>query len=88
MYPDTITMMVMPASDMTYYVRDSVPLTGCVDTAVIIVTVKMPAMGTETYEGCEGDGYSVTVDGMVYNEMNPTGIDTTAVSICHINSKS
>ncbi|MCA1752742.1 MAG: T9SS type A sorting domain-containing protein [Flavobacteriales bacterium] len=32
-----------------------------------------PSFGAETYSGCSGDGYSVTVDGTVYDEMNPEG---------------
>ena len=30
---------------------------------------------TETYTGCEGDGYEVIVNGTVYNEGNPTGTE-------------
>ena len=31
---------------------------------------------TEFYSGCVGDGYSVTVGGNVYDNSNPTGMDT------------
>ncbi|MCP4121927.1 MAG: T9SS type A sorting domain-containing protein, partial [Bacteroidetes bacterium] len=31
---------------------------------------------TETYSGCSGDGYSVQVNGTVYNESNPAGMET------------
>ncbi len=28
-----------------------------------------------SYEGCEDDGYSITINGIVYDEMNPNGIE-------------
>ncbi len=44
---------------------------GLSDTALVTV---LPAInGNESYSGCEGDGYSVTVNGVVYNETNPSG---------------
>ncbi len=33
-------------------------------------------VGAETYQGCSGDGYSVTVNNTAYNENNPTGSQT------------
>ncbi len=32
--------------------------------------------GNENYAGCEGDNYEVIVNGTVYNEANPNGIET------------
>ena len=34
--------------------------------------------GSELYQGCVGDGYSVTVNNTLYNESNPTGTETLA----------
>jgi hypothetical protein len=34
-----------------------------------------PGFGNESYSGCTGDGYSVTVNGTIYNESNPTGTE-------------
>ncbi len=44
---------------------------GLKDTA--LVTVLPTIKGNESYSGCEGDGYSVTVNGVVYDETNPSG---------------
>ncbi|MCP4124430.1 MAG: gliding motility-associated C-terminal domain-containing protein, partial [Bacteroidetes bacterium] len=35
-----------------------------------------PELHTESHNGCEGDGYSIVVQGTVYDEFNPVGIDT------------
>lgn len=49
---------------------------GC-DSILQINLEFMPlAFGTESYIGCEGDGYAVMVDTILYDESNPTGIDT------------
>ncbi|MBX2926221.1 MAG: hypothetical protein KF852_00170 [Saprospiraceae bacterium] len=49
---------------------------GC-DSIVTITLVFLPnTSGTVTYTGCEGDGYSVTVGSTVYNQSNPTGMET------------
>ena len=41
--------------------------------------------GTESYVGCAGDGYSVVVNGVTYDEGNPSGTEDltlTAVAGC------
>jgi gliding motility-associated-like protein len=49
---------------------------GC-DSLVTINLVYLPnTAGSETYTGCQGDGYSVTVNGVLYNQSNPTGSET------------
>lgn len=46
---------------------------GC-DSIVIIDLMYLSAItGLESYNGCQGDGYEVSVNGMVYNESRPTG---------------
>lgn len=49
---------------------------GCDSTVSINVGFDPPFTGTETYQGCEGDGYSVVVNGTTYNESNPSGVET------------
>ncbi len=49
--------------------------TGC-DSIVNIQLDFFPGfLGTESYSGCTGDGYAVTVNGTVYNELNPSGVE-------------
>ena len=44
-----------------------------------IVNVQLDFMasvaGTESYSGCSGDGYAVTINGTIYNELNPSGVE-------------
>ena len=35
-----------------------------------------PSVLDTTYTGCEGDGFSITLNGILYDENNPTGNDT------------
>ncbi len=49
---------------------------GC-DSVVTITLVFLPNLtGTVDYTGCFGDGYEITVGSTVYNEANPTGVET------------
>ncbi|TAK43538.1 MAG: T9SS type B sorting domain-containing protein [Saprospiraceae bacterium] len=48
---------------------------GCSGLASASLILLSTSAGTETYNGCTGDGYSVTVNGTVYNENNPTGTE-------------
>ena len=48
---------------------------GCDSIVNVDLTFHMPNTGSETYNGCAGDGYSVTVGGTVYNEGNPSGTE-------------
>ncbi len=55
-YPDTITTTVSPSITTTYYVRDSVEATGCVDTAQITITVTpQPAFTGRDTTICNGE---------------------------------
>ncbi|MEX2484615.1 MAG: hypothetical protein WED10_08645, partial [Brumimicrobium sp.] len=56
---------------------------GC-DSIVTIDLEFLPnSTGSETYSGCEGDGYTVDVNGTTYDEANPTGTETlTAANGC------
>ena len=47
----------------------------CSSTANMTVTVNPQVTGTETYTGCQGDGYSVVVNGVTYDEGNPSGTE-------------
>ena len=52
---------------------------GCDSTVTIDLTfIPLPANGSETYSGCQGDGYSVNVNGTSYDEGNPNGIEVLA----------
>src|SRR5688500_9327003 len=49
---------------------------GC-DSTVTINLVFLPTVyDTISYHGCSGDGFSITIDSILYNEQNPFGIDT------------
>ena len=48
---------------------------GCDSIITVTLIYKPNSMGSEVYNGCQGDGYSVTVNGTVYNESNPTGTE-------------
>jgi len=50
--------------------------TGCDSVVSIILVFNESLSGEEEYEGCNGDGYSVEVNGNVYDESTPTGIET------------
>ena len=43
------------------------------------ININESSIGTETHNGCIGDGYSVIVNGEEYNENNPSGL-----SLIHI----
>ena len=49
---------------------------GCDSIITITLTYFPMVQDTITYSGCSGDGYSVQVGNIIYNESNPTGIDT------------
>ncbi len=48
---------------------------GCDSVVVVDLVYHLPNSGEESYEGCIGDGYVVAVNGMLYNEANPTGTE-------------
>jgi len=55
---------------------------GC-DSIVTIALMFSPVLeGEELYSGCEGDGYSVIVNGTVYDENNPIGIEVITGAGC------
>ena len=54
---------------------------GCDSTVTIDLVYNNNTLGTESYIGCVGDGYSVVVNGTTYNESNPTGIEIFTNSI-------
>ncbi len=49
---------------------------GCDSTVTINLTFSNSVSGEELYDGCFGDGYSVVVGGNIYDETNPTGVET------------
>ena len=49
---------------------------GCDSIITIDLTFNSPSTGSEVHVGCNGDGYTVTVNGNIYNEANPSGIET------------
>ena len=52
--------------------------TGCDSIIIIDLTFIPNAMSTETYQGTSGDGYSVIISGVIYDENNPSGIELIA----------
>ena len=58
-------------------------ITGCDSIDQVTVSVITSFTAEENYEGCSGDSYQVTVNGVDYNEGNPTGSQTlTALNGC------
>jgi nitrate reductase NapAB chaperone NapD len=53
-------------------------INGCDSVVTIILTFNSSITGNENYIGCVGDGYSVDVNGTIYDEANPTGTETLA----------
>jgi len=53
---------------------------GCDSVITVDLVFNNEINTTEIYLGCVGDGYSVTVNNTVYNESNPTGMETFASS--------
>src|SRR5687767_341183 len=49
---------------------------GCDSTVTINLVFSEALEGEELYTGCEGDGYSVVVNGTIYDESNPDGVET------------
>ena len=49
---------------------------GCDSIIQVDLSFLLTSIGTYTYYGCQGDGFSITANGIIYNESNPTGIDT------------
>ena len=48
---------------------------GCDSTVMINLNFSPAITTTETYAGCEGDGYNVIVNGNTYDELTPTGTE-------------
>ncbi len=48
---------------------------GCDSIICVDLTFFPQSMSTETYIGCEGDGYTVVVNGTTYSELNPNGVE-------------
>jgi len=49
---------------------------GCDSTVSINLNFDPVASGSESYNGCVGDGYNVVINGVTYNESNSTGMET------------
>ena len=49
---------------------------GCDSIVTIALTFNTSSIGSETYIGCSGDGYSINVNGVSYDESNPSGTET------------
>ncbi len=54
---------------------------GCDSTVAVTLVFNPTSTGSEVYTGCQGDGYSVTVNGTTYNETNPTGTEVLTNSL-------
>jgi uncharacterized repeat protein (TIGR01451 family) len=75
----TVAIVVSPVSTTTYTVT-ATDANGCTATDSYTVEIQTTATGNESYNGCQGDGYAVTVNGNVYNESNASGTETLTTS--------
>ncbi len=58
----TSSQMVNPTNTTTYFIRDSVEMTGCVDTAILTVTViETPNLSTRDTTICAGESVDLAV---------------------------
>ncbi|MEM6318586.1 MAG: SdrD B-like domain-containing protein [Bacteroidota bacterium] len=57
------------------YIDTLTAASGCDSIITLTLTVNPSTTATVAYEGCENDGYSVTVGGTIYDENNPTGTE-------------
>src|SRR5690606_28449696 len=48
---------------------------GCDSVITINLAFGLNSTAEETYQGCQGDGYVVVVNGVAYNEQNPVGTE-------------
>ena len=48
---------------------------GCDSTVTIDLVFNNNTVGKKTISGCAGDGYSVVVNGVTYDEVNPSGTE-------------
>lgn len=48
---------------------------GCDSMIIVQLEYHPTTFGSITYEGCVGDGFEVDLNGVLYNESNPTGIE-------------
>ena len=56
---------------------------GCDSVVIINLLFQDTTSGNETYTGCEGDGYVVMVNGNIYDETNPSGVEVlTGINGC------
>ena len=53
-----------------------ISISGCDSIVTIDLLFADEIRVDETYSGCTGDGHSITVNNIVYDESNPTGVDT------------
>ena len=50
---------------------------GCIEiSGPLVYVVQIPTLENVNYTGCEGDGYSVSINGNTYDENTPTGTET------------
>ncbi|MEO6130594.1 MAG: hypothetical protein ABIQ02_02010, partial [Saprospiraceae bacterium] len=54
---------------------------GCDSVVTVLLVFNVTVTGNENYVGCEGDGYSVIVNGTLYNEANSDGTETLVSSV-------
>ncbi len=67
----TPQITVMPDSTTLYSVTVT-SATGCTSSCDKTVYVQPPHIDSIGYAGCSGDGYTIMVEGNLYNESNPT----------------
>ena len=68
-------MASMARSDHTLGLGPLIGLHRRAGTDQVLVTVATTSTGTESYTGCSGDGYTVVVNGITYEEGNPNGTE-------------
>ena len=75
----TAELTALPTAVGSYsykVVATSIAEPTCTAEQTVDLVINATSTGTESYTGCSGDGYSVSVNGVLYDEANPTGTET------------
>lgn len=79
--PLVLGNMVLDSSGIFTVTLDDESILGCDSMLVVHLTLlDTSIMEYINYEGCEGDGYLVVVNGINYGETNPTGVEALTAS--------
>ncbi len=73
---DTVVLGNEVITTAGIYVQNDTTSFGCDSITVAQVMVLPSYRDTISYQGCQGDGYNILVNGITYDESNPQGIET------------